>query len=221
MCFSAEADTVAGLVVTAIGLDAVRQVRRPQDRLLGAVPILLGAHLLVEAVVWRSLRGDGAPSTGRWAMWAYLAFALLVLPVLVPLAVRAVEPDAGRRRAMGRLAVVGAGLALSYLVVLAHGPVGVSIDGHHLAYDLGTHYGGLLAGVYAVVVCAPPMLSSERRIALFGLANLAAVVVLTWLQSSALTSLWCAWAAVSSVAIAAHLRQARRSAEVRMHVASP
>jgi len=79
--------------------------------------------------------------------------------------------------------------------------------------------GGLLAAVYAVVVCAPPMLASERRIALFGVANLAAVVALVWLQSSALTSLWCAWAAVTSVAIAAHLRRAHSGAEVRMHVA--
>ena len=89
MCFSAEADVVAGLVVTAIGVDALRQVRRPEERLLGALPVLLGAHLLVEAVVWQGLTGHVDPSVGRQAMWIYLAFALVVLPVLVPFAVRA------------------------------------------------------------------------------------------------------------------------------------
>jgi hypothetical protein len=219
MCFSAQADTVAGLVVTAIGVDALRQVHRPQDRALGALPVLLGTHLLVEAVVWQGVTGQVSAQTGRWAMWVYLAFALVVLPVLVPLAVRGVEPDPGRRRTMGRLAGVGALLALSYLAVMVSGPVEVALEGRHLAYRLATDYGELLAAVYIIVACAPPMLSSERRIAAFGLANLTAVVALTWFQSSALTSLWCAWAAVTSIAIAAHLRRANRGPEVRVHLA--
>ena len=219
MCFSAEADVVAGVVVGAIGIDALRQVRRPAERALGALPVLLGAHLLVEAIVWRALTGDMDARLGRQAMWAYLAVALLVLPVLVPMAVRAVEPDPGRRRTMGRLAVAGVALAGVYLMGMMNAPVDVRIEGNHLAYRLGMDYGGLLAGVYAVVACAPPMLSSERRIAAFGLANLVAVVVLVWIQSSALTSLWCAWAAVTSIAIAAHLRRAHRGEEMRVHLA--
>lgn len=219
MCFSAEADVVAGLVVTGIGVDALRQVRRPAERPLGALPVLLGGHLLVEALVWQGLTGDIDASTGRDAMWVYLAFALLVLPVLVPLAVRAVEPDPRRRRTMALLAVAGAALAAIYLVAMVQARVEVRIDGSHLAYDLGIDRGGLLAGVYAVVACAPPMLASERRIAAFGLANLVAVVVLVWVESSALTSLWCAWAAVTSIAIAAHLRRSHRVEEVRIHLA--
>jgi hypothetical protein len=219
MCFSAEADIVAGLVVTAIGVDVLRQVRRPAERPLGALPVLLGAHLLVEALVWQGLTGDVSASVGRQAMWIYLAFALVVLPVLVPLAVAGVEPDPVRRRTMTRLGVVGGILAGVYLIGLIQGPVDVRIEGSHLAYRLGMDHGGLLAGIYAVVACAPPMLSSERRIAAFGLANLVAVVALVWIESSALTSLWCAWAAVTSVAIAAHLRRAHRDPGVQVHPA--
>jgi hypothetical protein len=221
VCFSAQADITAGLVVSAIGVDALRQVHRPSERALGALPLLLGAHLLVEAFVWEGLTGGVAASTGRAAMWLYLAFALVVLPVYVPFAVRAVEPDPRRRRTMARLGVVGVALAGVYLIALLDAPVDVRIEERHLAYVLQMDYGGLLAGIYAVVACAPPMLSSERRIALFGVANLAAVVVLVWVESSALTSLWCAWAAVTSVAIVAHLRRAARGPEVQMHVASP
>jgi hypothetical protein len=219
MCFSAEADVVAGLVVTAIGVDALRQVRQPAERALGALPVLLGAHLLVEAAVWQGLTGDISASTGRDAMWLYLAIALMVLPVLVPLAVRAVEPDAGRRRTIGYLAILGTALAGVYVFVMLTAPVDVRIDGNHLAYDLNIDHGGFLAGIYAIVACAPPMLSSERGIAAFGMANLVAVVVLVWVESSALTSLWCAWAAVTSVAIAAHLRRAHGRPEVQIHTA--
>jgi hypothetical protein len=218
VCFSAEADLVAGAMVTVIGIDAMRQVRRPGERALGALPVLLGAHLLVEAVVWEGLTGGVAPSSGRQAMWLYLAFALLVLPVLVPFTIRALEPDPGRRRTMAHLGAVGAALAAVYLAGMLEGPVDVQIDGNHLAYRLNMDHGGLLAGIYAIVACAPPMLSSERRIAAFGAANLVAVVVLVWVESSALTSLWCAWAAVTSLAIAAHLRHVQREPEVQIHV---
>ncbi|MDQ3896332.1 MAG: hypothetical protein M3326_03605 [Actinomycetota bacterium] len=219
MCFSAEADVVAGLVVTTVGVDALRQVHRPAERALGTLPVLLGAHLLLEAVVWWGETGQVAASTSRRAMFLYLAFALCVLPVLVPFAVRAVEPDGGRRRTMAWLGGLGILLAMVYLAGLVEGPVRVRIDGRHLAYDLGLDYGGLLAGVYAVVACAPPMLSSHRRIAFFGMANLVAVVVLAWVESSALTSLWCAWAAATSIAITAHLRRAHRAPQVRIHLA--
>jgi hypothetical protein len=219
MCFSAEADVVSGLVVTAVGVDALRQVHRPEERALGALPILLGAHLLVEAVVWQGLTGDVAASTGRLAMWIYLAIAVCGVPLLVPFAIRGVEPDAGRRRSMAWLGAAGVLLAGVYLVGLVEGPVDVAIEGNHLAYDLGMELGGLLAGIYAIVACAPPMLSSHHRIVVFGVANLAAVVALTWLQSSALTSLWCAWAAVTSVAITAHLRREHGPADVRVHAA--
>jgi hypothetical protein len=219
VCFSAEADVLAGVVVTAVGVDALRQVHHPGERALGALPVLLGAHLLVEAAVWWGETGDVAASTGRLAMWIYLAFALCVLPVLVPFAVRAVEPDDDRRRAMALLGAAGVLLAAVYLVALVDGPVEVRIAGYHLAYDLNMEYGGLLAAVYAAVACVPPLLSSIRRVAWFGVANLIAVVVLAVVQSSALTSLWCAWAAVASLAIATHLRSERQPPEVRVNLA--
>jgi hypothetical protein len=219
MCFSPEADVFAGLVVTTVGLDALRQVQRPPERALGALPVLLGAHLLVEAVVWWGETGAVASSTGRAAMWIYLAFALCVLPVLVPFAVRGVEPDPGRRRTMAGLGWVGVLLAGVYLVAMVEGPVDVQVEGRHLAYDLGLDHGVPLAAVYGVVACAPPMLSSHRRVAFFGVANLLAVAILAWLESSALTSLWCAWAAVTSLAIAAHLRRQHQPPEVRVRMA--
>lgn len=211
MCFSAEADIVAGVVVTAIGADVLRQVDRPAEGALASLPVLLGVHLLMEAVVWWGETGRVAPSTGRMAMWAYLALAVCILPVLVPLAIRAVEPDPGRRRIMSTLAVVGLALATIYLGALLVGPVDVEVRGRHLAYRMGIEHGGLAAAVYALVACAPPIFSSHRRVAAFGVANLAAVVVLAWIQRDGLTSLWCAWAAVTSVAIAIHLRREHHS----------
>ena len=50
-------------------------------------------------------------------------------------------------------------------------------------------------------------MSSDRLIVLFGVSNLVAVMVLAWLTVGGLTSLWCVWAAVTSVAIDVYLRR--------------
>ncbi len=218
MCFSVEADLAAGVVITAVGIDALRQVHDPAERAIAALPVCLGAHLLVEAFVWWSLDGTVGAAAGRVATQIYLAFALCVLPLLVPLAVRAVEPDLQRRRLMAGLAAVGAALATLYLVRLLRAPVDVRVQGHHLAYQLHLAHGGVVAAVYALVTCGAPLCATRHQLVGFGVANVVAVAALTWLQSSALTSLWCAWAAVASLAIAAHLRQVHRQADVRMTI---
>jgi len=51
MCFSAQADLVAGLVVMAIGVDAVRHVQAPRQLPIASLPLLLGGHLLIETFV--------------------------------------------------------------------------------------------------------------------------------------------------------------------------
>ena len=72
MCFSPEVDALAGLVVGAVAIDAVRHVRRPSDRPLAALPVIFAAHQLVEALVWWSLQGRLPEVVGYLAVLAYL-----------------------------------------------------------------------------------------------------------------------------------------------------
>ncbi|MFJ3964731.1 DUF6629 family protein [Streptomyces sp. NPDC090036] len=51
MCWSARADLVAGTVVAAAGIVCVARVRRAPDLPVAAMPLLLGVHQLVEAVL--------------------------------------------------------------------------------------------------------------------------------------------------------------------------
>ena len=84
----------------------------------------------------------------------YLLFAYVVLPVLVPAAVLAVEADAGRRRWLARFTVLGASVAAIYLLAMVRGPIGVAIEGHSLNYDTAVNAGGPLAVVYVAACCA-------------------------------------------------------------------
>lgn len=206
MCFSAEMDVAAGVAVGAIGVEALRHVRRPADLALGALPLAFAAHQLTEVFIWLGDSGHVPASTARTAMWIYMGFAYVVLPLLVPLAVLAVEPDWLRRRVVGRFATLGALVSLLYLQAMLDGPVTAAVDGNRIAYDTGISHGGAVAALYMLATVGALLASSHRRIVAFGKANLIALPLLVFVYTEALASLWCGWAAVTSIIIAAHLR---------------
>jgi hypothetical protein len=209
MCFAPEADLVAGVVTTAIAADAMRHVRQPSDNLLVAIPAVLAVHEFVECFVWWGLEGEVAPSTLRAAVWTYLLIAFVVVPVLVPLAVAAVEPAWNRRRVAVPLAT-GIGVAAVLFVSLVTGAPSAHVDGHHLSYSVDQPDGGLIVVVYVFATCSALLLSQARYVRWFGVANLVAVATLAVVERGGLVSLWCTWAAVTSIAIAVHLRARAR-----------
>lgn len=215
MCFSPEADLVAGAVVGAIGVDALRRSRCRQELPLAALPLMLAGHQLVEAFVWWGRRGDLPAAMGDAAMWAYLLFAFAVLPVLVPWAGRAVEPDPGRRRRMTAFVVIGFGVSGVLLWSLLSGPVAAELADRHIAYAVHVPAGGWVVAGYVAVTCLSLMGSSHRFVRIFGAVNLGAAVVLAWSIPSGFTSLWCVCAALSSAVIARNLRTRQAGEELR------
>ena len=212
MCFSPEADLAAGVLVSVVGIDAIKRARTPEELPLAALPLLFGVHQLIEAFVWWGLEGKVPASLGDTAIWLYLAIAFL-LPLWVPLAVRGVEPSPGRRPVITLLVGVGLVASLVLLGTIVWGPVDAAIVGHHIAYAVDIP-GGAIGVLYVVATCGALLLSSDRWIRSFGVANVAAVVVLVWLTVGGLTSLWCVWAAVTSVAIDLFLRDEERHLNV-------
>jgi hypothetical protein len=210
MCFSPEADLVTGVVAGAFGVDALRHVTRPQQLPLAALPLLLGAHTIDETVVWWGLRGQVPPAATSTAVYVFLAFAFL-LPFLVPLALFGVETVPGRRRWMLALLAMGAVTSALLLVSIIRSPASASIDGNHIAYISDGSNAVLLGVLYVVATCGALLVASSRMLAVFGMVNLAAVIALTWLTFTGLTSLWCAWAALTSVVVALYLRRVSRA----------
>lgn len=206
MCFSPEADLVAGIVIGVIGVDAFRHVRSPRERPLAALPIVFAFHQLIEVVVWRGLQGHVDSGVWHAAAWLYLAVAFGVVPVLVPFAVAALEPEEHRAHARS-FVLLGALVAAVLMYAVVRGPVEARLEGHHIAYSVGLWHGGVVVALYVVATTGSMLMSSLRYVRWVGLVNLVAVALLAWLNASGLISLWCIWAAVVSIGIALHLRR--------------
>jgi hypothetical protein len=210
VCFSPEADLVGGLVITAIGVDAVRHIRQRREfTVLAWLPVLLGAHQFIEALVWLWLQGHVPRGVGHVALWAYLLIAFVVLPVLVPLAVIVLEPTRRRKWLMVPFASIGTVIAVVLFAAMVRGPIGVRLAPYHLSYSIRIPDGLLIVALYVVAVCGPLLVSGYRNVAIFGVVNLVAVIIIARLTISGFASVWCGWAAISSAAITLHCRFAK------------
>lgn len=126
MCFSLEADLVAGaaLLPVAVAVVSLREVRRVREVPFAALPLLFALHQLVEAVIWAGVEGHVSAGVQQAAALAYLIVAFPVLPVLVPLAVLLLEPRGARLR-VAPLVVLGAVVATYFALAVLDGPVRV------------------------------------------------------------------------------------------------
>jgi hypothetical protein len=210
VCYSPQADLVGGVVISAIGADAVRHTHRLHGHLaIASLPLILGAHQLDEAVVWFWQQGHLPSSVGRLALWVYLLIAFVLLPLFVPLAIVALEPTRRRRWSMAPFVAIGTGVAVVLFATMVRGPVGVVARPFHLAYSLHIDDGLYIVTLYVVAVCGALLLSGYRHVVIFGLVNLVAVAVIAKLTVDGFASVWCGWAAVTSGAIALHMRFAK------------
>lgn len=209
MCFSVGADLVAGAVLLPVAALSLREVRHVREVPFAALPLLFAAHQLIEALVWAGVDGDVSRGVQQTAALVYVLFAFPVLPTLVPTAVLLLEPRGARLRVAPFVAI---GLVVSgYLsYVVLSGPLVVQPHPHALVYNVGLTNGILCAVLYILAVVGPSLLSGYRSIVTFGTLNLVGLTLVALAYQEAFASLWCVFAALSSVLVLVHMYRRRR-----------
>ncbi|MEU3601783.1 DUF6629 family protein [Streptomyces sp. NPDC006798] len=209
MCWSATADLVAGTAIGAAGAVCVVRVlrgdpaRRTRDLPLAALPLLLGAHQIVEARLWHDGGGTGTPVL----VWAVIALPLL--PLWLPLAVAAATLPG--RTPTGRLPAVPLRIAVPLAVgavtsaVLAHRlattTVTAEIHGRTVGYAVGLPAPAAVITGYLLATVGALLLARDPVLRLLGAVTGAGAVACALLWRNAFVSTWCALAAVASVLI--------------------
>ncbi|MFJ4790192.1 DUF6629 family protein [Streptomyces sp. NPDC088794] len=194
MCWSATADLWAGTAIASVGAVCVARTRRRGDVPLAALPLLLGAHQLVEAQVWHNGGGTG-PATVAWAV-----IALPLLAVFVPVAVLCAAPARARPRLMAPL-VAGVLTAAVLAYSLATRSVRADIRGHTVGYAIGLDHGRLLIAGYLLATVGALLLAGDRWLVGFGVLAGVGAVICSALWRTEFVSTWCALAAVCSLVL--------------------
>jgi hypothetical protein len=211
MCFSPQADFVAGTFVAALGVETLRRVRTRRELIVAALPLLFGIHQLVEGFVWLGLRGQVSAGVGDAAKLLYIVYAHAVLPAIVPLGFMLLEPDRRRSRWMLPLACLGVGLGVYLFWQVTAYPVGAQQQARCIDYTTHTPNDVLIGLLYVIATCGPALISSRRYLRCFGLVSLAGVIVTALARVDELTSLWCVYVAMISALILEHFRRQRSS----------
>ncbi|MFF5494066.1 DUF6629 family protein [Streptomyces aquilus] len=206
MCWSATADLVAGTAVAGVGVACVARVRDRRDLPLAGLPLLLGAHQIVEALVWNAGGGGGAATV----VWAVIA--LPVLAVGVPSAVWCAATTAKARRRLSVPVLIGAVTAAALAHAVASGPVTAEIRGHTMGYSIGLSHTPLLITGYLLATVGSLLLSGDRWLFMLGVLVAVGAAVCSALWRLEFVSTWCALAALCSVVLLGWVRARRRDA---------
>ena len=210
MCFSLQADLVAGAALTPIGILALREVRCcARDTLRLAAFTVCPAPIGGGACLGEHADGDVSPEVGHAAAVAYVIFAVPILPTLMPLR----RPVAGTAEGTMRVApFVGLGIdgfGLLTVALLTH-PVTVSVHPHALGYGTGVSNGAFWTVLYIVAVIGPSVLSGYPTIVAFGVVNLVGLILVAIVYVEAFASFWCILAGIASVLMLVHMLRRRR-----------
>jgi len=210
MCLSPQVDVVAGLVMSVVAVDAVRHCHSPRLVGLAALPAIFAVHTFTSAVVWLGLQGHVSTSSLDTATAFYLAVAFVLLPVYVPVAILLIEPPGWRRAALVALTAAGAYASFDFLVGLVSGRASAVACDSYIDFNV-VSTSSYSAVLYVAATCGALLLSGQRILFVWGLTNVVVVGALSWGVSRGVPSLWCFWAACTSILIAVFLRRLDRS----------
>jgi hypothetical protein len=209
MCFSATADFTGSVVLGAIGVATLREVKDRRELLIAAMPCLFALHEFIEGFVWLGLEGTLSPQVAHNAGAAYVLYAQGLLPFLLPFAVFLIEPTKRQRRRMLGFVILGGVLALYLLWGLIAYPVQISMQANSILYVNVITTTTLVAVLYVIATCGSLFFSGFRALVMLGWYNLVGLLVVMLVKRYAFTSVWCAYAAVVSVVIYFFFRRSR------------
>ncbi len=201
MCFSATANFVGSGVLGAVGVVTMTKVKHRRELLFAALPTLFAIHQFIEGFVWLGLDGILSPTVAHDMGAAFMLYAQGLLPFLLPLSVLLFEPNAKSRMLMRPFLVLGGATTLYIVWALTAYPLQLYVKGNSIVYINQATNNMAVAVLYVIATCGSLFFSRIRMMVVFGVANLAILLVVMAFKRYAFTSLWCAYAAIASLII--------------------
>jgi hypothetical protein len=209
MCFSAPASFTAGTLLAVIGVGTIIKAKKPRQKLFAAVPFLFSLQQFTEGVVWVTLKSGGHEPLQNAAAHIFLTIALVIWPVMVPISVWLMEEVRKKRQILAVLTAMGVIMSLFYAYYLIAYTITPNIDGLHIQY-VDEFPQTFVFLFYPAATVLPLFISSVRRMWMFGILIAASYLVTRIFYMQYMTSVWCFFAALMSLAIYWILDESRR-----------
>jgi hypothetical protein len=220
MCFSAAASLSAAGVTGAVGVLTLAKTAHVRELPLAVVPLIFSAQQALEGALWLTIGQNSPASQVGLLVDMFVAIALVVWPVWVPLAAGLVESRRNHKLVLYAMLALGAAMAAYGAHDMTAHPFSVQIAQHALCYVNATPYSPVMMAGYIACVCAPLFISSDPVLRLLGAIVGVGLAIAAGFFYMAFTSVWCFFAAAASGVIYFHFyRRAAARLSRLAHVA--
>ncbi len=207
MCFSASASFIIGGSLTVFGVVTMKRASSRAELPFAAMPLLFGVQQIIEGVLWLSFYYDAA-QIQTVMTYIFTLFSHVLWPIYVPFAVRLMEPDPWRKKAMWGFRLVGIVVGVHMLVLITTQSL-TAEAGEHMIYVSLHFYEWPMMLLYITATCLVSLYSSYKLIRLFGALTLLLFLITYWFYTEAFFSVWCFFAAILSLIIYTHFNRAK------------
>jgi hypothetical protein len=218
MCFSATASFTAAAVAGSIGAVTLWKAGKLGNRALlpiAAFPVLFALQQTVEGLLWLDLARPMASACRPFLTHAFTAYAEVFWPTFAPLAAWLIEPVQWRRRLIGVCLAVGLAVSAYLLWKMLGNPYTASAATGHIVYSNGVTYPKGIEIPYVLATTISLLLSSHRMIQLLAVVILGGFAV-AWVSfHQSYISVWCFFAAVSSIIVYLFVHRAAQDGQWR------
>lgn len=203
MCFSANASFAAGIVLSAIGVAAIRKVQHKSQIPFAVIPLIFAVQQITEGFLWLSLPDPAKSATSHALTIIFLIFAQLVWPLYVPLSILMLEKKGARKNIQKILAGLGALVSLYLGYCLLNYPVQAQITGHHVVYirNYPPALQDTVAVFYIISIIAPSFFSHIKRMWMLGVTIIISAIITELFYENYFVSVWCFFASLLSLSI--------------------
>ena len=216
MCFSATASFVSAAAAGGLGALTLTRVSNAREYPLASIPLLFAAQQAIEGALWLSLQNHWPAAYAAPLAKTFVFIALIVWPVLIPLAVGLMEERRSRRSTIQLLVPIGLLLAAISLNAMWQHPYSAFIANRSICYISSYSYPSTDFAIYMGCTCGPLLISTDRLLKLLGLVVMSGAVASAIFFYMSFISVWCFFAAAASVAV--YLVLERRHAKDRLPV---
>jgi hypothetical protein len=213
MCFSTTASFGAGVLLTVIGIAAIKKVQAPSQIMFASIPLIFAIQQFSEGFVWLSLSNTDFAPIQQVSTYVFLFFAQILWPFWVPIAIIQLEKQSNRRIFQKIFVAIGVLVAIyfAYLLITYH--VQAKIIGYHIKYNQDfPHELGIYGGVfYIIATIAPQFFSHVKRMWIFGVAILISYIITAIFYEHYIVSVWCFFASIISLVVFVTIVEIKKS----------
>lgn len=214
MCFSATASFAAATGLSIVSLLSIQKAHTKKIVPLAATPLFFAAQQLCEGIVWITLgAGNTASLLHTIGTYGFLFFAAFWWPIWIPLTLYIPESVHSRKKLLFIITCLGLCSGILLFMSWFFYTTGATAINHHINYPVinypfnitNKYVAQLISWTISIGYCTatimPFFISSIQYAWILGVAIAAGLVTAYLFYLIAFPSVWCFFAAISSVLI--------------------